>query len=163
MKCIVCGKVHDGNECPVCKFPKIHFPGDPQEGLRTMKPAIDSYRDSFLERVSVGVITYRWKDEGGTIVLDREERVAIGTGKKLREAAVWLEESFARIPEAKELAVKVSVQVDGQEEVHTVKVPTRMEAELQQLGAEIDEELNLSLLLRNDSGSTRSEKEPLFR
>ena len=163
MKCIVCGKEYEKGNCPVCNFPKIEFPGDPEEGLRAMKPAIDAYRDDFLGQVSIGIIAYQWKDDNGVIVSGGSERVRIGTGKELREHTQWLAEKFARIPDEEKIQVSLSVQVNGKGEERSVSIPNLMEAELQELGAVIDGDLNIQLLLRNSSGSTQSDKMPLFR
>ena len=163
MKCVVCRKEYEKGNCPVCNFPKIEFPGDPEEGLRAMKPAIDAYRDDFLGQVSVGIIVYQWKDDNGVIVGNGSERLQIGTGKELRGSTRWLTEKFARIPDEEKLQVNLSVQVNGKGEERSVSIPNLKEAELQELGAVVDDALNIQLLLRNSSGSTQSEKMPLFR
>ena len=163
MKCIVCGKDHDKNECPVCRFPKVEFPGDPEKGLRAMEPAIRAYREDFLGKVSVGIIAYQWKDDNGALVPAGKERVPIGTGKELRESARWLDEKFARIPEEEQLLVSLSVRVNDTDEERSVGIPNLTEPELQELGASVDGDLNIRLMLRNSSGSTQSEKIPLFR
>lgn len=162
MKCIVCGKEYEKNKCPVCNFPKIEFPADPEEGLRAMKPTIDAYRDNFLSQISIGIIVYYWKDDNGMIAKDRTERIQIGTGKELHEDTKWLAEKFARIPDVEKLQVDLSVQVNDIDEQQSVSIPNLMEAELQELGAAVDDDLNIQLLLRNSSGITQSEKTPLF-
>ena len=128
-----------------------------------MKPAIDAYRDDFLGQVSVGIIVYQWKDDNGVIVGNGSERLQIGTGKELRGSTRWLTEKFARIPDEEKLQVNLSVQVNGKGEERSVSIPNLKEAELQELGAVVDDALNIQLLLRNSSGSTQSEKMPLFR
>ncbi len=162
MKCLVCGKRFDGNACPVCRFPVIRFPGDLEAGLRAMQPTIDSYRERFLAGVHVGIVTYRWKDENGTLAVDRKETVAIGSGSDLFGKECWIDERFARIPEVPALEVELSVETEGREAVRKVSLPNRQEAQLQELGAALDKEMNLRLLLRNESGRTESEKLPLF-
>ena len=163
MKCVVCGKEYEKDRCPVCGFPKVEFPGDPEEGLRAMRPAIEAYRDDFLSKVSIGVIVYQWKDDNGAIVLDRSERLQIGTGKELMGNTRWLAEKFARIPDEEGLQVNLSIRINGKDEERSVRIPNLMEPELQELGAAVDEALNIQLLLRNSSRSTQSEKMPLFR
>ena len=162
MKCIVCGKDYEKDSCPVCQFPKIEFPGDPEKGLQAMKPAIDAYREDFLGQVSIGIIAYQWKDDNGVIVMDRSELVPFGTGRELRGNTKWLTEKFARIPDEERLQVSLSVQVNGKSEVRSVSIPNLTDAELQELGAAVDDALNIQLLLRNSFRSTQSEKMPLF-
>ena len=163
MKCIVCGKEYEKDSCPVCQFPKIEFPGDPEKGLQSMKPAIDAYRDDFLSQVSIGIIVYQWKDDSGVIVMDRNERIQIGTAKELRGNTKWLTEKFARIPDEERLQVSLSIQANGKNEVRSVSIPNLMDAELQELGAAVDDDLNIQLLLRNSFRNSQSEKMSLFR
>lgn len=163
MKCIVCGKKYEKDRCPVCNFPKIEFLTDPEEGLQAMKPEIDAYRDNFLSQVSIGITAYQWKDNNGEIVMDRSERIHIGTGKELRGNTKWLAEKFGRIPDEEKLQVSLSIQVNGKVEEQSVNIPNLLEPELQELGAAVDDALNIQLLLRNSSGSTQSERIPLFR
>lgn len=163
MRCIVCGREYEDDKCPVCNFPKVEFPADPEEGLRAMKPTIDAYRDNFLNQVSIRIMTYQWKDDNGVIAMDSKKQIPIGTGKELREGTKWLAEKFARIPDVEKLQVDLSIQVNDMGGVYrSVSIPNLMEAELQELGASVDDNLNLQLLLRNSSGTTQSEKIPLF-
>ena len=162
MKCLICNTNYQGNECPNCKFPYIAFPGDAEEGIRRMKPQLDAYRRAFLERISLGVVSFFWKEQEGRLVLDREEVRPIGSGKELCAGTVWLKQPFARLPEAETLAIRLALTVDGETRELSVSLPNRLEPELQQLGAEMNEQMQLRLLLRNRSGSSASEWIPLF-
>ncbi len=162
MKCLVCGREFDAESCPVCQFPVVRFPGNPEEGLRAMQPTIDTYRERFLSGVRIGIVTYRWKDDDGTLAVDRRETAWIGTGAELYGQEGWSEERFARIPEMPSLEVELSVSAGGRETVRKVTLPNRQEAQLQEIGAVLDAQMNLRLLLRNEAGQTQSEKIPLF-
>lgn len=162
MRCLVCGREFDAETCPVCQFPVVRFPGDPEEGLRAMQPTIDAYREHFLSGVRIGIVTYRWKDDGGTLAVDRKETVWIGTGAELYGREGWIAERFARIPEVPSLEVELSVSVGGRETVRKVNLPNRQEAQLQEIGAALDPQMHLRLLLRNEAGQTQSEEIPLF-
>ena len=162
MKCLVCNTNYEGFECPNCKFPYIAFPGDPEEGIRRMKPQIDAYRSSFLERISLGVVSYFWKEQDGSLILDREEVRQIGTGTQLCAGAVWLEQPFARLPEAKSLTIRLALDLGGEKRELSVSVPNLLEPELQKLGAEMNGQMQFRLLLRNSSSETASEWTPLF-
>lgn len=162
MKCLICNSSYEGFECPNCKFPYIAFPGDPEEGIRRMKPQIDAYRDAFLEKLSLGVVSYYWKEQDGRLVLDREEVRSIGSGKELQAGAVWLEQPFARLPEAESLTIRLALSLEGGNREFSVRLPNLLQPELQQLGAEMNEQMQIRLLLRNSSGSTASEWVSLF-
>ncbi len=162
MKCLICNTSYEGVECPNCKFPYIAFPGDPEEGIRQMKPQLDAYRAVFLERIRLGVVSFFWKEQEGSLVLDREEVRPIGSGKELCAGPVWLEQPFARLPEAESLSIRLALSLGGEKRELSVSVPNRLEPELQQLGAEMNEQMQLRLLLRNSSGCSASEWVPLF-
>ncbi|MCC8129608.1 MAG: hypothetical protein LIO51_06705 [Clostridiales bacterium] len=150
MKCLVCGKHFEGGECPRCGFPEIQFPGDPEEGRKKLRPAVDEYRRKLLDRVGqIGVIVCFWKDEDGVVVLDREERLPLGSGTELLGRTAWLPRKFARIPDAQELQLRVYMDgADGSREA-TVRLPNLLAPELQELGATVDEDMTLRLLLRS--------------
>lgn len=162
MKCVVCGKEFNDNSCPVCQFPVIKFPGDPTEGMRAMKHKIDAFRDHFLSQVSVGIVTYTWKDGDGMIVLDKENELDFGTGTQLYNGVCWISQKFARIPDVKSLDIQLSVHHNGSKSGRKVTLPNLFETELQEIGAALDENLNIQLILRNASGQAKSKKEPLF-
>lgn len=152
MKCLVCGEIFEGNECPLCGFPVVNFPGDPEAGLKLLQPTIQQHRKTFLNRFQVGVTVYHWKDADGKLVLDREERIPVGTGAELLDGEVWLPRKFARIPDVPEL--QVGVYIDNGERCREVQVqlPNLMGRELQELGMKVvtaDSECRLVLLLRN--------------
>lgn len=162
MKCIVCGNNYSDEACPVCKFPVIQFPGDPEEGLRAMKPKIDAYRENFMAEVKVGIMTFKWKDGAESIVSDGEEEMLLGTGAQLLLGERFLPQSFARIPDVKTVDVKVLVHCNGTIETHVVSVPNLFEKELQEIGAVVDEDMTLRVLLKNGTEQTESDRMPLF-
>ena len=72
--CLVCGKQYETGDCPRCKFPDVQIPGmEREQAIVQLKPVIEASRKAFLETVRVEVISYRWKDRNGTIVLDRKD------------------------------------------------------------------------------------------
>ena len=166
MKCVVCGKEHSApSECPVCRFPVIRFPGDPVEGMKAMKPQIDSYRAKFLETVDVSIVVYKWKDENGYIVEDSHSNLSFGSGTDLYGNQRWIPQKFARIPEEKSLTVEVLVKYGDTHLTQKHSIPNLMESELQECGASLDEDMNICFMLRNDSHQenyTSSNKVPLF-
>lgn len=163
MKCIVCGKVYEGSECPRCRFPDVQIPGDREAALAALKPQIDQYRQSFLQSIRVEVVTYHWKDKDGLVVKDREDRLSLGTGDQLMHGETWLPQKFARLPQQDSLDVTLCITAGEDVQNKTVTVPNLHKAELQQLGAEMDPECRIRLLLRNETEApTRSGFVPLF-
>lgn len=162
MKCVVCGKKYSEQACPVCKFPVIRFPGDPEEGMRSMKPGIDAYRDNFLKNLRVALVTYSWKDKDGSVVLDKRQELPFGTGTEMYGKEVWLSKEFARIQEKKNLQIQIVVHTETESMERQITLDNLMEPELQKIGAGLDEDMNFWLMLKNATGETRSPKEPLF-
>lgn len=166
MKCLVCGKNYEDNECPRCGFPDLQMPlgEDLEEARKKVQPMIDTYRKSFLQKVEVGVKIYHWKDENGTLAVDHEEKRAFGSGNDIYGKTVWLDQKFARIPEEKKLPVRVYIRCDGDEREEEMPLPNLQEAQLQEIGISMDQQLDFCMMLRNESGTpVYSEKRPLLR
>ena len=105
----------------------------------------------------MGVNIFTWKDTDGTIVLDEKKRISFGTCDTMQKNTVWLERQFARIPDVPEQSVELSVIKSGEpEKVIEVKIPALKEAELQKLGVEMNDDLTVSLVLKNDTSQTKS-------
>lgn len=165
MKCVICSASFDTDKCPVCQFPVISFPGDPEEGLRKIKPQIDAFRKTFLDQLSIGVVSYRWKDQDGVLVKSSEDILPIAIGSDLAEKTVWLDQQFARLPDKETLSVHVQCSwgpEDDQKRNLTVDIPNLLEPELQEIGATLDQNCNLQMKLRNQTSSSDSAWIPLF-
>lgn len=150
--CLVCGKQYENGDCPRCQFPDVQIPGSRKKAIQSLKPAIDSYRAHFLTTVRVEVLSYYWKDQNGTLTLDHEKRLLLGTAAELSQGEKWMEQTFARIPDAKLLPVRLAIVFGEETRLLTISIPNLLGAELQQLGAVMDADCNLRLLLR---GSTQ--------
>ena len=165
MKCVVCGAEFDDaelNNCPACKFPKIYFPVDEEEGLRKLQPEIESFRHSALERLSVGIIIYYWKAVGDQVVLDKEERLEAAVASALKSEPTWLSKQFARDPKSDALDVCLSLRMGDQETRRNLTVPKLKEQQLQQLGVSMDAAGNLKVHLRNGVSESQSAPSPVY-
>lgn len=162
--CLVCGKQYEKGDCPRCQFPDIQIPGlDRENAIHHLRPAIEACRKVFLETIKVSLVTYRWKDVNGTVALDREERIPLGTGTELFGNEKWLDGQFARIPDQQKIDVTICVKTNEGEQTKTIAVPNLHKAELQQIGASVDENFRIRLMLRNQSeNSTKSDPVALF-
>ena len=151
MKCLVCGKEYEAAECPRCRFPNIQIVGDREQALKTMLPTIEQYRREFLNAIQISLVIYRWKDDKGKLVMDKQEKKLLGTANELQRGEKWLEEKFARIADQKQITVTLSITMAGEEQQIQVSVPNLQKAELQQLGAKVDDACNLCLMLSNET------------
>ena len=162
MKCVVCGAEFEEDRCPACGFFVVYFPGDAEEGLRKLQPQIAAYRQAALDKISVGVLSYRWKGVKDYVVLDREERREIAAASALKDRTVWLNEQFARDPQAETLELRLSLRLGKYEARRGMTVPNLKEARLQELGASLDADGNLRLHLRNGVSESTGAPTPLF-
>lgn len=167
-ECLVCGKTHAEECCPRCGFEVVEIFGDYEEGIRNLRPVIENHLSKFHKAVAVGIEICLWKDDKGTIVLDRKEQIDFGNVEELLNKEYWIDRKFARIPERKELDVVCYVRnsrTEGRsmERKITAKLPNLLEAELQQIGIRVVDGNSFVLLLKNDSGkTTESEVIALF-
>lgn len=160
MRCMVCfNEVPEGEDvCPCCGFTQYNIIGDTKEALLILNSMAEKHRKVFLKKYDFGVNIFTWKDNDGSIVLNEKKRVSFGTGDQLYGNALWLDQKFARIPDVKEQIVELSVIKDGTlyKEI-PVSIPALKESQLQKLGIEMQEDLALRLILKNDSSSEKSE------
>ena len=151
MKCYVCGKQYEGNECPRCAFPAVEIPNTTwEQGRQALAATITPSRAAFLKSVEVSLVIYHYRDENGVYVLDREESVCLGDGEKLYENEVWLDREFARL-EGASFSVRLRLSVRGQTREELVELPNLKAAELQNIGICMDDQFNIRLKLRNAS------------
>ena len=159
MRCLAC--YHDipqGTEtCPCCGFVQYQVIGDTKEALSALELMAGRHRAMFLKRFDLGITAYTWKDRDGSVVLDTASRISFGTADALMNGPVWLDQQFARIPE-KELTVQLSVQKPGEQtRVIPVRIPAPQEAQLQQLGIALEQDLTVRLMLKNGQSQTASQ------
>lgn len=166
MKCLVCGTSFEGSECPCCGFPDVQIFCDRKEAIKHLQPEIEKHRKQFLKKVEVGITIFHHKDDHGKLALDREEKRSFGTCDTLyQKDIVWLGQKFSRDKDRDVLPVELYIRCNGKEQKRTVKLPNLFEAELQEIGISMDEELNLCLHLRNRTRTgtpVHSAKIPLF-
>lgn len=159
MRCMACYEnIPNGTEtCPCCGFVQYQVIGDTKEALAALEMMAGRHRAMFLKWFDLGVTVYTWKDKDGVIVPNTAKRVSFGTADALMNGPVWLDQQFARIPE-KELTVQLSVQKAGEEpRVVPVRIPAPQEAQLQQLGIELQKDLTVRLQLKNGISQTASQ------
>lgn len=166
MKCVVCSSTFEGGRCPICQFPVVSYPGDPEEGLRAIKPKIDQCFERFLNQLEVAIVSYHWKDNNGKLSLDYQNALSFGNGTSLLQNTVWLSQSFARVPDQKTLSVTLNLQIGSVLKEKTIIIPNLLEPGLQQIGASIRKSDQhgpmIQLQLRNSSRSVNSEWVALF-
>lgn len=151
MKCYVCGKQYEGNECPRCTFPAVEIPNTTwEQGRQALAATITPSRAAFLKTVDISLVIYHYRDENGVYVLDREETVCLGDGEKLYGSEVWLDREFARLEDPTFSArLRLTIRDNTREE--TVELTNLKAAELQNIGVCMDEQFNIRLMLRNAS------------
>lgn len=159
VRCIVCNHEMSSpvQPCSRCGFLQPAVVGDLDGAQNFINARAAKYRQELLSRYDFGVTVYYWKDNNGTVVLDREERLSFGSADALLGNPVWLEQQFARTGDETVLELELSVAAppDGLRRL-PVSIPLPSGRHLHQVGARIDEDLSLRLMLRNPEGQTES-------
>lgn len=151
MKCYVCGKQYEGNDCPRCRFPAVEIPNTTwEQGRQALTGTVAPFRTAFLNSIQVSLIAYHYRDENGVYVLDREEPISLGTGADLYGKELWLDQKFARL-EDPTIRIRLRLTVRDNSRDEQVELPNLKAAELQQVGIAMDETFNIHLKLRNTS------------
>ena len=145
MSCLVCYKPLGGNHtCPRCGFKPAPGIGNPVMVRKMLEEDAAIHRSAYLSQFDFGITCYHWKDQDGTYVASSTERLSFGTGDKLYDNIIWLDQEFARLPDEDELTIDVSVRQKGApERTVSCRIPALKEALLQRVG--------LSLAVREDS------------
>ncbi len=165
MKCLVCGKEFQGTECPICHFPIVEIPGDYESGLRTLQPVIKSHRDAFVEKISVGVVTFEYEIENGMINEKGMKQCSFGTVTEMMNQIKWLDTVFENPMTRKSMDITIIISIDGmRDEQRTVSVPILKTEGKISLGIFCDDTLHLCLKVKDEKGQeATSEKIAIVR
>lgn len=152
MKCYVCGKMYEGNECPRCQFPAVEIPNTTwEQGRQALAATINPYRTTFLNSIKVSMVAYHHRDENGVYVLDREEEILLGTGAEIYGAERWLDRQFARLGDQPSVSVRLRLAMGERTREEQVELPNLQAPELQKIGVSMDEQFRIQLKLGNTS------------
>lgn len=157
MNCPVCGKSFKGNACTVCSFPVVDIPGDYEEGLKALRPTIDSFKAEFVKKVNIGVVLNKWQLENGKLKLVQEENESFGTLEQLMGRSRWISRTFDNISTKKNVDVSVFVDVakdDGSTDrkILHVSTPNMNDGENQQLGITVNNDFTFVLNVKSSTG-----------
>lgn len=158
-QCRVCHKelTSPARPCPRCGFQEPAFFGDPVSAEKIINHKAENHRVQYLSSFDFGVTIYRWKDQDGTLVLDRTERLSFGTGSDLLDKTHWLEQPFARIPDVDAMDLELSILQNGKTCGNIpVSVAVPQGNHLQQAGISLSRDLTVQLLLKNPQEQTQS-------
>ena len=159
MRCVACGNDHwEGAECPRCHFPVYEMLGeDLDQSLAQIRAFAEEYRKEYLNDLQLGVVTYQWQDVDGIIREKSHTPIYFAAGSILSSGEFWYQQKLARIPDQDTIPVTLALKKGKQEWQIPVQVPNLKQAELQQVGFRLEDELHVRILLKNDSARTESE------
>lgn len=159
MKCVACGKDHwEGDECPRCHFPVYEILGDDlDQSVAQIQAFAKEFQKEYLNDLQLGVVTYQWKDQNGLVKEASHAPVYFAAGSILASGEFWYPQKLARIPDQEYLPVTLAFKKGSTEWQVPTQVPNLKQAELQQVGFRLEDELQVRLLLKNDSAQTESE------
>ena len=100
---------------------------------------------------------YQWKDQNGLVKEASHAPVYFAAGSILASGEFWYPQKLARIPDQEFLPVTLAFKKGNTEWQVPIQVPNLKQAELQQVGFRLEDELQVRLLLKNDSAQTESE------
>ena len=120
--------------------------------VTSMRGQIEQYRNDLLQNIELALVIYLWKEDNGSVALDRETQIRFGPYPTLIGTVNWLPQLFARIPDVPNLELKVSAATGQGTRIVTVSIPNLPEPSLQQIGIEADNAFRFRLLLKNDVG-----------
>lgn len=162
MKCLVCGKTFENNECPRCGFPVVESPNAASLQAMLEGPA-RTYRASFWKEWEISVPVQCWQEQDGALVPGVETPLPLGSAAALRDGPLTLPTLLSRLPEAEELQVPLqfSCKRTGWTERHTLTLPNIQAPGLQHLTARAEGEDALRLYLHSEDADRTTQSAPL--
>ena len=150
MKCLVCGREFKGDECDLCKFPKVEYLGDPEEGIRQLLPVIKIKKEELAQKVNVGIVLYNWSIKDGQIEEEHEEYVAFGKLADIWGKTVWIDREFDVVSEREVVEPTLYIEMNDESAKFSklliqVSAPNVQGEEKQRLGISVDEDFMCSL------------------
>lgn len=152
MKCIICGKRFEKNECPVCHFPIIDFPCDITVGMQSIMPEVISYREIFAARVNIGLVNYYYIFRNDQIYEANEERIFLGSATELFQKDTWLCRTYENLTDTDRVDICLYIRADNQEFRRCVSVPVIHDAEALEIGITLDKDFRFCINIRSEIG-----------
>lgn len=152
MKCLVCNTEYNGDECPVCEFPVVELFGDYEEGIKSIKPAIDSYRNEFVKKIIVGLVAYNYTIDNHGINETSTEEIEFGCISDLINKTQWSEEEFEIISARDRIPVTVYRKMNNRVTKQNIIEFQCDETGTFQVGIGVNDELEYHMLLKDSGG-----------
>lgn len=167
MKCYVCGKEYGGNACPVCEFEKLYVAGTKteKEVKAALEPFVAKHREKFYPQVEVGIKLYRYTVSDDGKAVEESENVIFADFSLLNTGSIaWLDRTFDRTSEAKNVSVDLFVEVSGRHvRDFSLKAPQITGATTVSVGLRAENDTCVSIAVRDEKGTTVfSDPCPLF-
>lgn len=163
MKCLVCGKEYNGNECPVCGFPVVNITVNDEEGLKALRPTIDAHRAEFEKNIELSLLSYTY-EVGNRIEPQGEERIPLGRVSQLSGQTVWLDTEFTNVVQRKAIPVTLCVTVRNRPEYRINVNAANILSDTIRVGICVNSSLQFCVIIQDSSGiSSRSEFMPIVQ
>lgn len=168
-KCMCCNKEFEGNNCPRCGLTAFDLNYDPSSVDKgameaALNQIVSGHRQIFLKNYEIGVTCYYWKDDNGKIVPDKTTCKPFGNAAELVGKTAMLSQEFARIPDIQNQSVELNVRkADGTSYPIQLQIPALKEKQLQKLGIQLNDKLQIRGVLKNQTSETYSAWCPLLR
>lgn len=158
MKCCVCGCEYDEHAvgaCPRCGFPPILLTDDSPETRAALRQTVEEYRKQLLGEFSVYVTAYIYEKTSGSLDEKGEQRILVAdSGRLLPGAEIWSDLVFEI---SEELLLQGEIEQNGEKKPFSLRMEPPARSGQWRLGARMDEELRIALLVGGSEGVSVSE------
>ena len=163
MKCCVCGREYEERAvgaCPRCGFPPILLTDDSPETQAALRQTIEEYRKQLLGDFSVYVTAYEYEETSEDQTEKGERRILVAASDRLSPGKeVWSDTVFGV---SDELVLRAELEKNGETTPYTLQMTPPGQKDRWLVGAALDEELNLRLLVGGPESSSVSDPVELF-
>ena len=164
MKCPVCGTQYSASMCSLCGYEDILIVGlSEDEARRELHKQITRGKKDFLSKVQVGIVLYQY-DVNEETASETEERVTVLSRLAADGKIYWLPRKFKFDLTREYVETEVFVKIAGtdREFLHRAELRNLMGEEEQEVGLQIDENLQFRVNVRMNGKQTSSQPQYLF-
>jgi len=164
MKCPVCGTDYSDASCPLCAYKDILIVGlSEDESRREVRKQIAMGKEKFFSKVQVGIVLHHY-DVTEDMVSENEERVLVLSRLVADGNIYWLPRKFECHSERDCVETDIYVKITGtnREFLHCVNLQNIIGEEAQEVGLQIDENLQFRVAMRMNGMQTLSQPQYLF-
>lgn len=152
MKCLVCGKVHNSNICPICEFPVVNITTNDKDGLKAIRSTIEAHRTAFSKKVALSLLAYNYDVNDSSVAFRSSDKISLGSAAHLCNQSIWLDTEFTNMKQRKTIPVTLCVDIENKSAYQVTVNVENLPSDSLWVGIAVDSSLLFKFLLKDGNG-----------